>query len=356
VLLAAAALAALALAACATPGRAANGGFTIGLLLPSTQSARYESDDRPLIVARVKQLCPACSVRYANAELDVATQEQQMRAMITNGVRVVIADPVDARSFRSSVVAAHDAHIPVVAYDRLAAGPISGYVSFDGVEEGRLQGRALLSGLDAAAGHSGQARIVMINGAPTDPNAGLFKKGALEVLQGRVVIARSYDAPGWREEEAYQDMSGALDALGPGSVDGVYAANDNLAAGAIAALVAARVAPLPPVVGGDAELPAVQRIVGGQQYMTVYKPYRPEAEAAAAMALALGRGGSVARIATTRVANDTEVGIPAVLLTPSSVTAGTLRSTVVAGGRYTVDQICTPPLRAACARAGLGTP
>jgi D-xylose transport system substrate-binding protein len=74
------------------------------------------------------------------------------------------------------------------------------------------------------------------------------------------------------------------------------------------------------------------------------------------MALALGRGGSAARIATTRVANDTEVGIPAVLLTPSSVTAGTLRSTVVAGGRYTVDQICTPPLRAACARAGLGTP
>ncbi len=71
-------------------------------------------------------------------------------------------------------------------------------------------------------------------------------------------------------------MAQALTAIG-NSVDGVYAANDGTAGGAIAAMKSAGVSPWPPVTGQDAELAAIQRIVTGDQYMTVYKAIKPEA-------------------------------------------------------------------------------
>ncbi len=94
---------------------------------------------------------------------------------------------MDARSLGPSVREARDAGIPVISYDRLSEGPISGYVSFDGREVGRLQGRALLTAMgDAVPG----AQIVMMNGDPSDPNAVAFKEGALSVLDGRYGSAR----------------------------------------------------------------------------------------------------------------------------------------------------------------------
>jgi len=103
----------------------------------------------------------------------------------------------------------------------------------------------------------------------------------------------------------------------------------------------------------DADIEGVRRIVAGQQYMTVFKPFKPEAQAAADMAVALGRGQSVAGIARTTVDNSTEKGIPTVLLTPVSVTAGNIKDTLVKDGVFTAGQICTPNLRPACARLGL---
>ncbi|WP_437780631.1 ATP-binding cassette domain-containing protein [Sorangium sp. So ce1097] len=51
--------------------------------------------------------------------------------------------------------------------------------------------------------------------------------------------------------------------------------------------------PLPPVTGQDAELAAVQRILLGEQYMTVYKAIKPQAEAAAVIAYHLATGKPV---------------------------------------------------------------
>jgi D-xylose transport system substrate-binding protein len=149
------------------------------------------------------------------------------------------------------------------------------------------------------------------------------------------------------------NMSGAISALGVDNIDGVYAANDGLAAGSIAALKANKVDPLPPVTGQDAELAAVRRILGGDQYMTVYKPFGPEASAGAALAVAAARGESLDRIATDKVRARGGGTVPAVLLTPVSVTVGSIKDTLVKDGVYTVRQICTAALGAACDRAGL---
>ncbi|AGP54169.1 hypothetical protein M271_12875 [Streptomyces rapamycinicus NRRL 5491] len=330
-----------------------HGPLRIGLLLPENEIVRFERFDRPLIQQRVKQLCPRCTVSYSSAQHDPAAQRFQIEAMISNGIDVLILDAVDGKAVRHSVVQAHRAHVPVIAYDRIAEGPISGYVSFDGGSVGRLQGEALLRALGPKARSS---RIVMMNGSSTDPNAGWFERGARSVLRGKVKIAKSYETVGWRPENANRNMSAAIAALGPYGIDGVLAANDGLASGVITALKAARIHPIPPVTGQDAEVAGIQRILAGEQYMTVYKPFKPEAYTAAEMAIAVGHGRSLDGIATHRVNNSTTRGIPAVLLEPVAVTVHNIKSTVIKDGLYRVDQICSKKYADDCRKAGLIDP
>ncbi|WP_200308695.1 sugar ABC transporter substrate-binding protein [Streptomyces adelaidensis] len=324
--------------------------LTVGVLLPGGGASRFGQFDRPLIEKKLKELCPDCPAATVAATPEPTVQRQQLDAMITRGVDVLIVAAVDSEALRSSVEAADRADIPVVAYDRLAQGPISGYVTFDGEIVGKLQGEALLEAMGSEA-DGGQ--IVMMNGATTDPNADWYKRGALSVLQDKVEIGKSYDTVGWRPENAYTNMTGAISALGADNIDGVLAANDSLAGAVVSALDAAAVRPLPPVTGQDADLAAVQRIVRGDQYMTIYKPFKPAADAAAEMAVALGRGESIDSIATGTVDSPTTKDVPAVLLPSVSVTADNIKDTLVKDGMYTVDQICTPKLRSACDQAGL---
>ncbi|MDN0196908.1 substrate-binding domain-containing protein [Streptomyces sp. S.PNR 29] len=357
--IAAAALALAApLAACGAGGESADsggtasgkGGFTVGLLFSQIVQTRWETFDKPLIEKKLKELCEDCALEYANAEGDVATQQQQVDTLINKGVKVLILSAVNFRSMAPSVQRAHDAGIPVVAYDGLVEGPVSGYVSFDNERVGKLQGEALLKALGDKAD---EGQIVMMNGPQTSPTNISFKRGALSVLKGKVKIGQTYDIQGWRQETAHADMGRAIAALGADSIDGVYAANDGLAAGVIAALKSAGIEPLPPVTGQDADLAAVRRIIRGEQYMSVYKPFKAEADAAADMAVALGRGETLDNIARTTVDTLTTEDIPAVLLDPIPVTVGNIKDTVVKDDVYTIGQICTPQLESACKKAGL---
>ncbi|MFF7163389.1 sugar ABC transporter substrate-binding protein [Streptomyces sp. NPDC008086] len=338
------------LTACGEDDGGGSESFTVGLLLPNRVTPRWEHSDKPLIEQRLKELCPDCTMVYANAENDAARQRQQMISMITNGAKVLILDPADSRAVRSSIQEARRAGVPVIAYDRLAEGPISGFVSFDGAQVGRLQGEALLK----AMAERGRGRtVVMMNGDPSSANAAWFRDGAMSVISGKAKIARSYETAGWSPQNAHANMTAAISALGADRIDGVLAANDAIAAGVISAFKKAGVEDLPPITGQDADLEAVRRIVKGEQYMTVYKPFEKEAAAAAAMAVAVGRGEGARDASTTTIDSPTTKDIPSTLLTPNLVTADNLRQTLVNAGLYTVDQICTPQLRAACDDVGL---
>ncbi|MEV7521001.1 substrate-binding domain-containing protein [Streptomyces sp. NPDC091371] len=330
-------------------GAATGDAIKVGLLLPENQTARYEKFDKPLIEKQVKELTGGKGqVVYANAKQDATTQNSQVDTMITNKVNVLIIDAVDSKAIAGSVKKAKDAGIPVVAYDRLAEGPIDAYTSFDNEEVGKVQGKALLEALGDKA-KDGQ--IVMMNGSVTDPNAALFKKGAHSVLDGKVNIGKEYDTVEWKPENANTNMAGALSALGKDKVIGVYSANDGMAGGIITALKAAGLSPLPPVTGQDAELAGVQRIVAGEQFMSVYKPYAPEAEAAAKMAVALAKGEKAG--GTSTVDSPTAKGVASVLIPVVSLTKNNIKDTVVKDGVYTVDEICTDKYAAACATLGL---
>lgn len=337
-------------AACGEDDAAGKESFTVGLLLPNRVTPRWEHSDKPLIEQRLKELCPDCTMVYANAENDAARQRQQVISMITNGAKVLILAPADSKAVRSSIQEARKSGVPVVAYDRLAEGPISGFVSFDGAQVGRLQGEAILKAME----ERGDGRtVVMMNGDPSSANAAWFRSGALSVISGKAKIARSYDTAGWSPENAHANMSAAISALGADRISGVVAANDAIAAGVISAFKNAGVKDLPPITGQDADLEAVRRIVKGEQYMTVYKPFEKEAAAAAAMAVALGRGEDARDVSTTTTDSPTTKDIPSILLTPKEVTADNLREALVDAGLYTVDQICVRSLRAACDEIGL---
>ncbi|MBH5130779.1 sugar ABC transporter substrate-binding protein [Streptomyces sp. G3] len=322
----------------------------VGLLLPENQTARYEKFDKPMIEKKVKELTNnKGEVVYANAKQDASLQNQQVDTMVTNKVDVLIIDAVDYKAIAGSVKKAHDAGIKVVAFDRLAEGPIDAYTSFDNVTVGKTQGEALLKALGDKAKDS---QIVMMNGSSTDPNAAQFKEGAHSVLDGKVKIGREYDTKEWKPENANANMQAAISALGKDKIDGVYSANDGMAGGSITALKRAGIKNIP-VTGQDAELAGVQRIVTGEQYMSVFKSYPKEAETAAEMAVALAKGESLDSIANDKVDSATTKGVPAVIVPVVSLTKDNIKETVIKDGFYTIDEICTDKYKAACDKIGL---
>jgi D-xylose transport system substrate-binding protein len=314
-------------------------GFRIGLLLPERSSARYEKYDRPFITAAIASLCPRCEIVYANADREHARQQRQIDAMLAQGVKVFILDAVDVRAIASSVAKAKILGAKVIAYDRLAHGPIDAYTSYDNVEVGRMQAQALLDAI-RAGGDLRRGPIVMINASPADPAANEVKAGAHAVLDGQVTIGREYDIPARSAEKAAAAAAHAFAVLGADEVVGVYVADDAMAAGAAAAMRAARVRPGTPLTGQDADVTAVRRILLGSQTMTVYKPIKPEARNAARLAVDIGTGKAVYGTAT--VANGTAVAIPAVIIPPVLVTGANIAQTLVRDGLLTLAQAGLP--------------
>lgn len=319
------------------------GGKQIALLLPESQTTRYEAFDRPLFEDKVAELCDDCEVVYFNADQDENKQADQVDSAISQGVDVIVLDPVNGEAAASKVADAQAEDIPVIAYDRFIEGA-DYYMSFDNVRVGEMQAEALVE----ATG--GEGDILMLNGSPDDPNAAQFKEGAHSVIDdsGLNVLAE-YDNPDWSPENAQEFTRDQLDTIDdPSTVAGVYAANDGQAGGVIAALTDAGIDPaeLPPVTGQDAEEAAIQRIVAGEQYMTIYKPYPIEAETAAEVAVNIVNGDDVGETEDFQ-------GVPSFIFDPVVVTVDNVADTVIADGLYTVEQICSAEYADACAEAGL---
>jgi D-xylose transport system substrate-binding protein len=344
------------LAACGGGGGGGGGGEggTIALLLPESKTTRYEAQDRPHFEQKVKQLCPDCSVFYANADQDADTQQDQAEAALTKGADVLVLDPVDATSATSIVAQANEQDVPVISYDRLIPNAdIDYYISFDNVRVGRLQAQSLVNKLDSE--QEGDGTIVMINGAPTDTNAAQFKKGANSVFDlSGLNIGKEYDTPDWSPDEAQTEMEQAITALGPKGFVGAYVANDGMAGGVFAAMKGAGIDPSTrPTTGQDADLAAIQRILVGEQYMTVYKAIKREAQDAAEIAVALARGKDVPSGLVNRSVDNEKRRVPSVILTPVAVTRDNVKSTVVKDRFWTPSQICTARFAGACRAVGI---
>jgi D-xylose transport system substrate-binding protein len=342
----------LVAAGCGSSG--GGGGPKIALLLPENETPRYESDDRPDFEKAVEEICEECEVLYSNAGGDAEKQQSQAEAALTQGANVLVVDPEDSKSAAAIAEKAQAQNVPVVSYDRLIEnGEVNAYVSYANEEVGELQAETLAKKLKEDGSPSGP--IIMINGDPADPNAAGFKAGAHTGFDAAgVKIAKEYDTPGWSAENAQREAQQAITALGNNGFAGIYAANDDTGGGAIAAMKGAGINPAErPVTGQDATVAGLQRILVGQQYMTVYKEIEPEATISAEIAVALAEGEEVPQEHITEEINNGKVKVPSVVLKPVAVTKENVKSTVVADGFVTASELCTSAFKKGCEEAGI---
>ncbi|TQM80739.1 D-xylose transport system substrate-binding protein [Saccharothrix saharensis] len=271
-----------------TTGRTAKP--VVGVILPDRSSSdRWEEQDRPLLLQALN--FAGVEGVIENADGDETRFASLADEMIARGVKVLMTTPLSPEGGAAVERKAKDAGIPVINYDRISlGGQAEYYVSFDNLNVGELQAEGLLRCLGEKPG----ARIMELQGAPTDNNATLFFDGQRRKLgpkydTGALRLVESKAIDKWDPvlgKAAFEQM---LSANG-GSVDGVVAANDGLAGAAIEVLKAKGLAGRVPVTGQDATVEGLRAILRGEQCMTVYKPIRDEAEAAARLAIAVARG------------------------------------------------------------------
>jgi len=108
-----------------------------------------------------------------------------------------------------------------------------------------------------------------------------------------------------------------------------------------------------PTTGQDAELDGIQRILAGQQYMTVYKAVKTEAQDAARLAVPLAKDEPLPADLINQHTKSGSTNVPSVILTPVAVTKTNVASTVIKDGYWTPAQICTRAFASACKAAGI---
>jgi D-xylose transport system substrate-binding protein len=321
-------------------------GKKVALLLPDNANALAI---RSIFEANVKQVCSNCEVLYYAAKTD-ADQQAEATTAISGGASVIVLNPLHGATAAAIVAEAKAANVPVIAYDRMVfnTADLNYFVSFDTEAAGALEANALLT----AMGSKVNPTIVELDGDAADPNTKTFKDAAVSVLKGKVKLGAEYDTPGGKLDAAKTEMQTALATLNY-KVDGVLAANDVIAGGAVAAMKG-KVRPWPTVTGQGAALAAIQRIVAGDQYMTLYLSTKAEAQAAAQLAYDLAFGVAVPPSMTNgKTVNNGSADVQAALLTPVVVTKVNIESTVVADGFWSADDICTSQYASACAAAGI---
>jgi D-xylose transport system substrate-binding protein len=299
----------------------------IGLSMDTLKEARWQRD-RDMMLARAAVRGAEVLVQSANS--DDARQIADIQGLLTRHVDVLIVIPHDGTAMAKAVRLAHEAGVPVIAYDRMIRdSDVDLYVSFDNVRVGELQAKYVVDHLPTP----GKGKIVRILGSKADDNAHLFKKGQDEVLlpylqRGDLEILHEDWADDWKPENAKKIVNAAISQHGR-AIDAVLASNDGTAGGAIQALSEEGLAGKVLVTGQDAELVACQRIVAGTQAMTVYKPLERLASSAMDLAAALARRRVVVAKQTV---NNGAVEVPSVLADVVAATRDNMMDTVIRDG------------------------
>jgi D-xylose transport system substrate-binding protein len=306
----------------------AKAGPLVAFLLPENVTPRWEGSDAPTFKTALAKLVPGATVDVLNALNDSSKQQAQAEAELTKGAKVIVIAAVDQKAAAVIVKEAHAKGVPVIAYDRLIKNsPLAYYVSFDSVAVGKAEAGWM-------ATHTKQgARLVIINGSPTDDNAHLVNQGIHSVLdplfksKARIKVAEQW-TPGWDPTKAQNEMEQILTKAN-NKVDGVVSANDGMAGGIIAALKAQSMSGTVKTTGQDASLEGVQNVILGTQGVTVFKDFRLQAPAAAQIAAAILKGTTPTNI-NAHVANG-QVSVPSVMLKVVPIDQSNVKTLVTNG-------------------------
>src|SRR6201991_4078776 len=332
-----------------------SGGIPVGVILPETAtSARWEGFDKPMLEAALK--AEGLDPDIQNAQGDVQKFSTLADGMINDGVKVLIIAAINSEIGGTVAQKANAQGIPTIDYDRLNLGGSSKYyVSFDNVKVGELQGQGLADALKSKPG----AQVIEIEGAPTDNNATLFHDGQEKVLKplydsGKLKLVQSQAIDNWDNQKGGTTFEQILTSNG-GKVDGVVAANDGLAGAVITVLKKTGLNGKVPVTGQDATADGLKAILAGDQYMTVFKPIKQEAEATAKLAAALAKGDTAAADKIATDTSDDPEGkreVKSVLSDPFLITKNEVKR-VIDEGYVKADELRTGALAPVCTQLGI---
>ncbi len=309
------------------------GDVIVGVSWSNFQEERWKTDE-----AAIKSALDAAGATYISADAQSSSSKQisDVESLIAQGATALIILAQDAQAIGPAVQAAADEGIPVVGYDRLIEDPRAFYLTFDNVEVGRMQARAVFAVLP-------KGRYVMIKGSPTDPNADFLRGGQQEIIQAAIdrgditIVAEAY-TDGWLPANAQRNMEQILTAADNG-VDAVIASNDGTAGGVVAALTAQGMEGIP-VSGQDGDHAALNRVAKGHQTVSVWKDARELGKAAGEIAVALAGGTAMDQV--SGVQSWTSPGgttMNAIFLAPVPVTKANL-TVVVDAGWIAQDKLC----------------
>ena len=313
----------------------AAGGITVGVSWNNFQEERWKTDE-----AAIKGVLTAAGANYisADAQSSAAKQATDIEQLISDGADVLIVLAQDSATIDAAIQPAIDAGIPVIGYDRLIENPAAFYITFDNVEVGRDQARAVLAAQPKGV-------YAVIKGDPGDPNADFLRSGIQEILKpaldaGDITICDGCEVytDGWKPANAQTEMEQILSAQS-NKIDAVVAENDGMAGGAFAALSAQGLTV--PLSGQDGDHAALNRVALGQQTVSVWKDSRALGAAAATAALQLAANPDLSAVTGAQVFSDgpKKVAMESVLLAPVPVTKDNLQ-TVIDANWITQADLC----------------
>jgi D-xylose transport system substrate-binding protein len=321
--------AAIAVSGFGTASFADSHGITVGVSWSNFQEERWKTDE-----AAIRAALEAAGASYvsADAQSSSAKQLSDVESLIAQGVDSIIILAQDSAAIGPAVDAADAEGIPVVAYDRLIEDSRAFYLTFDNVEVGRMQARAVL-----AAQPNGN--YVMIKGSPTDPNADFLRGGQQEIIQaavdsGAIKIVDEAYTDGWLPANAQRNMEQILTA-NDNKVDAVVASNDGTAGGVVAALTAQGMEGIP-VSGQDGDHAALNRVALGTQTVSVWKDARDLGRVAGEVAVALAAGDKAMVEGSAKWTSPAGTELNSLFLAPVAITADNLS----VAGWITVEALC----------------
>ncbi len=274
-----------------TAKKAAN--IDVCVLLPDTKSSvRWVQFDAPDFAKALK----AAGVTYSitNALNDPLKQKAQAQSCLARGAKVVVETSLDNGSAAAIEKLFTSKGGKAIDYDRqVTGGSASVYVTFDGKAVGEAQANGVVAAMKANGTYKKGSVIAQLWGGQTDQNAFWFKSGNDAVFNplfksGALAKGPAQFVPDWDANNAATIFNQMLVKTN-NKIQGVLAANDNIAGAVVADLKAKGLKPLP-LSGQDASVQGIQYILAGWQTGTVYKFVPDEANAAAAAAVALLKG------------------------------------------------------------------
>lgn len=164
----------------------------------------------------------------SDAQNDSSTQSNQVEDLITQGVDLIIINPVDSTAIASSVEKANEANIPVICVDRgTDSGEIVSFIASNNVEGGKLAGEYILEKVGE------NAEVVQLEGIPGASSTRERGEGFKEATDGKINLVASQTA-NFDRAEGLTVMENLLQAHP--DVKAVFCQNDEMALGASEAI------------------------------------------------------------------------------------------------------------------------